>query len=115
MKIDHIRLYNLCLPFSFSFSHAAKDRSSARNVVVELKADRGRLWGYGEGAPRRYVTGETQEEGTRELQWMMKGNRFPWQSAWAGINCPYRAKNPNAFALYQFASSIDIFHICDYL
>ncbi len=78
MKIDRIRLYNLCLPFSFSFSHAAKDRSSARNVVVELKADQGKVWGYGEGAPRRYVTGETQEEGARELQWIMKGNRFPW-------------------------------------
>lgn len=78
MKIDHIRVYNLSLPFSFSFSHAAKDRSSARNVVVELEADRGEIRGYGEGAPRRYVTGETQEKAARDLERLMEENRFPW-------------------------------------
>ena len=42
MKIERLNIYNLSLPFSFSFSHAAKKRSLARNIVVEMEADRGR-------------------------------------------------------------------------
>lgn len=46
--------------------------------MVELEADRGKVRGYGEGVPRRYVTGESQEKAARDLEWIMEGYRFPW-------------------------------------
>jgi L-alanine-DL-glutamate epimerase-like enolase superfamily enzyme len=43
----------------FRFKHASFDRGAAESIIVEAKQDG--VCGYGEGCPRSYVTGETQE------------------------------------------------------
>ncbi|MFZ7112210.1 MAG: mandelate racemase/muconate lactonizing enzyme family protein [Desulfatiglandales bacterium] len=78
MKIDQIRLFNVSIPLAFSFSHAVKDRSAAENIVVEILGDRNYIRGYGEGAPRTYVTGESQEKAARDLGVILPEGRFPW-------------------------------------
>ena len=51
-------IYPLDIPFVVSFAHSRKRRSSCDSVVVRLEASDGTV-GYGEAAPRPYVTGET--------------------------------------------------------
>ncbi len=46
--------------FRFRFSHASASRTATSNIIVELQ-DRDGVNGYGEGCPRSYVTGETEE------------------------------------------------------
>jgi muconate cycloisomerase len=58
--------YSLALPFRFEFSHARATRARGASVVVRLADDRGRV-GWGEGAPRDYVTRETVESARRFL------------------------------------------------
>ena len=53
----HIIVSILSIPFKYSFSHAAANRKNSSSVLVEIK--RGRYVGFGEGCPRKYVTGET--------------------------------------------------------
>jgi len=52
-----ITVYALSIPFKFKFSHARKTRKKSSSVLVEIK--RGPYVGFGEGCPRKYVTGET--------------------------------------------------------
>jgi L-alanine-DL-glutamate epimerase-like enolase superfamily enzyme len=59
-RIVHIDVLTAELPFRFAFGHALAERRSSTNVIVRVKLDDG-LVGYGEGIPRRYVTGETVE------------------------------------------------------
>ncbi|MBW1841853.1 MAG: hypothetical protein JRI75_08680 [Deltaproteobacteria bacterium] len=79
MKIDKIKVYSIKLPFSVDFSHSLRKRSSAKNIIVEVTARKGELIGYGEGAPRSYVTGETQESVTESLQNLISRSEFPWE------------------------------------
>ena len=50
------------MPFRAVFRHASASRVQAENLIVAAYSDCGRV-GYGEGCPRRYVTGETVESG----------------------------------------------------
>ncbi len=77
MKIDEIRIYPVTLPFLGEFSHSRKKGSFARNMVVEVVADKGNVKGYGEGAPRVYVTGETQKTTAASLKSMVERNLLP--------------------------------------
>ena len=77
MKIDEIRIHPVTLPFRGDFSHSCKKGSFAKNMVVEVIADKGNIEGYGEGAPRLYVTGETQETTAASLKSMVKRNLLP--------------------------------------
>lgn len=47
-------------PLRFNFKHASADRKSAQSIIVRLTDGDG-ITGYGEGCPRLYVTGETNE------------------------------------------------------
>jgi L-Ala-D/L-Glu epimerase len=60
MKLVAATVYALRIPFVESFSHSATDRRWSDSVVVRVRDDAG-TEGYGEGAPRPYVTGETVE------------------------------------------------------
>jgi L-Ala-D/L-Glu epimerase / N-acetyl-D-glutamate racemase len=60
MKIASIHLYRICIPFKKAFKHATSERNFADNLIVETRLEDGTR-GYGEGLPREYVTGETQE------------------------------------------------------
>jgi len=77
MQIHKVKIYPITLPFLDEFSHSIRKRSSAKNIVVELIADRGKTKGYGEGAPRSYVTGESQESTTRSIRNMLDDHSFP--------------------------------------
>lgn len=79
MQIEQIRIHQVSLPFSIEFSHSLRKRSSANNIVVEIVADQGELKGYGEGAPRSYVTGESQESAIKNLSRFLQRDSFPWE------------------------------------
>ncbi|TET78279.1 MAG: hypothetical protein E3J41_04900 [Candidatus Cloacimonadota bacterium] len=79
MKLDKIDVYEISLPFSGEFSHSRKRGSSANNIVVEVIADQGEIKGYGEGAPRLYVTGESQESAWKSVANLVQKDSFPWE------------------------------------
>jgi len=57
MKIRKITLYRYNKPFRFKFTSTQTPRARAESVVVLLEFEYG-IRGYGESAPRTYVTGE---------------------------------------------------------
>ena len=77
MRINEVKIYPILLPFLDDFSHSVRKRSSAKNIVVEVISDRGEFKGYGEGAPRSYVTGESQESATKSIRNMLQNDSFP--------------------------------------
>jgi len=79
MLIDKIVIYSVLLPFSVNFSHALRRRSSAKNIIAEVYAGQGEIKGYGEGAPRSYVTGESQESAVKTIKHFTKLDNFPWE------------------------------------
>lgn len=78
MRIEEVRLHFICLPFRVDFSHASNRGSFSQNIVVEVVADSGRIRGFGEGAPREYVTGESQKTAASSMQELLSGGRIPW-------------------------------------
>src|ERR1700722_5941809 len=60
MKLISATVYALRLPFVASFAHSAKERTFSDSILVKVRDESG-IEGFGEGAPREYVTGETQE------------------------------------------------------
>ena len=82
MKIDQINIYKILIPFSVNFSHSLKKGYSAtfaNNIVTEVIAEQGEIRGYGEGAPRRYVTKESPESGTKHVSHFVQKDSFPWE------------------------------------
>jgi L-alanine-DL-glutamate epimerase-like enolase superfamily enzyme len=58
MKIRSITARRFDSPFKHSFDHASASRSATENIVAVVETKDGEF-GYGEGCPRPYVTGET--------------------------------------------------------
>jgi len=79
MEIDRVNIHKVTLPFFGDFSHSLKKGASANNIVVEIVADQGEKKGYGEGAPRLYVTGESQENATHSIRDFLLRDAFPWR------------------------------------
>jgi muconate cycloisomerase len=77
MQIHEVKIYPVTLPFLDEFSHSINKTSSAKNIVVEVTADHGEARGYGEGAPRSYVTGETQKSVTVSIKEIIEHDSFP--------------------------------------
>lgn len=78
MQIDKVNIHPVLLPFTDEFSHSLRKRTSAKNVIAEVVADKGKIIGYGEGAPRSYVTGESQESTIRSIHRFTQKENFPW-------------------------------------
>lgn len=78
MQINEIRIHFVTLPFVGDFSHSLKNGDSSKNVIVEVITEGGGLVGYGEGAPRSYVTGESQESIPKSIDLFLKHGAFPW-------------------------------------
>ena len=57
MKIASATFFALSIPFKTSFAHGTFKRQASESVIVRLELEDGTI-GYGEGAPRPYVTGE---------------------------------------------------------
>ena len=79
VRIDQINIYKVTLPFSIDFRHARKKRPSVKNVLVEIIADQGNIKGYGEAAPRPYVTAESQESASKSVANLIRKDSFPWE------------------------------------
>lgn len=79
MKIGKINIYNILLSFLGDFSHSRKKGSTANNIVVEIIDDKAGIRGYGEGSPRPYVTGESQESATKSINHFLQEGSFPWE------------------------------------
>jgi len=60
-----------------AFPHALKSGTIAENTIVEILGNGG-VTGYGEGAPRPYVTGETQESSIESIKLFLAHPHFPW-------------------------------------
>jgi muconate cycloisomerase len=58
MRRGAATLYARDIPFVETFSHSASERRACDSVVVRVRDETG-IEGFGEGAPRPYVTGET--------------------------------------------------------
>ena len=56
--IRSLGVYRFPVPFKVVFRHASASRSEADNIIVAACGPDG-MTGYGEGCPRKYVTGET--------------------------------------------------------
>ena len=67
MKIVSACIYVLNIPFVESFSHSLYERNHSDSIIVKLTANCG-VSGFGEGVPRPYVTGETQEDSIRHIR-----------------------------------------------
>ncbi len=78
MQIEKVKIYPVFLPFALHFSHSLRKRSSVTNVIVEIIADHGDIRGYGEGAPRSYVTGETPDVVAKNIRRFLRQDKFPW-------------------------------------
>ena len=78
IKIHKVNVYKISLPFTADFSHSSRKGKYAENVVVEVIANRGDIKGYGEAAPRPYVTGESQESASVSINSFLHKDTFPW-------------------------------------
>jgi muconate cycloisomerase len=58
MKVRAAAILTISIPFRFVFEHAAAAREVSESVLVRLEDQEGRV-GFGECAPREYVSGET--------------------------------------------------------
>jgi muconate cycloisomerase len=67
MRIVGATIYALRIPFVEAFSHSTKSRKFSDSFVVRVTARDGAT-GYGEGAARPYVTGETVESSLRHIE-----------------------------------------------
>jgi L-alanine-DL-glutamate epimerase-like enolase superfamily enzyme len=79
MKIERINIHQILLPFFDDFPHSLRKGAFARNVVVEIVAQEAGLRGYGECAPRSYVTGELPETVPQSVRLFLETGCFPWQ------------------------------------
>ena len=78
MEIEEILIHQVRLPFTADFAHFRTAGTESANVVVQIRADHGRITGYGEAGPRSFVTGETQDSVTRSLMRFSGTPDFPW-------------------------------------
>ncbi|NVL90566.1 MAG: hypothetical protein HWN69_06150 [Desulfobacterales bacterium] len=101
MKIKAINVYKVNLPFKFTFSHSQKNARSVDNIVVEILTYEQGLVGYGEGGPRPYVTGETQDSAICAVRFLCLNKLFPWDlndvsQVWNFIDAVTQGKNHNS-------------------
>lgn len=101
MMIEEIIVHHITLPFSREFSHARKQGNVTKNIVVEVLAEGGDIRGYGEGAPRPHVTGETPESACADVERFSRSALFPWKlnrlsSVWEFVDSLPRERRYNA-------------------
>ena len=72
VSIKKIEVLEVELPFKKAFQHALGKRQTSGSVFVKLHLDDG-IVGFGEALPREYVTGETTESVSGNLQEVLSG------------------------------------------
>lgn len=107
MKID-FRL--LEIPFKVSFKHNSASRKVTSTIWVEIS--RGEFVGIGEGCPRSYVTGESEESCVAFIsdrrESLLKVEDCPTLLAWRENNISEIEKNPAAWCAIELAF-LDLF------
>ena len=101
MQLQKVNIYKISLPFTADFSHSHRKGAYAENVIVEVITDNGEIKGYGEAAPRPYVTGESQESAARSVSHFIHKDTFPWElndvsQIWDFIDCLPSEKEYNS-------------------
>jgi L-alanine-DL-glutamate epimerase-like enolase superfamily enzyme len=101
MKIDNVTVYPVLLPFASEFSHSLRKRNSVKNIIVQVVAQQGKIKGYGEGAPRSFVTGESQDSAARSISRFITLDNFPWElnhvsQIWNFVDGLFHGKAHNA-------------------
>ncbi|MFH1102520.1 MAG: enolase C-terminal domain-like protein [Pseudomonadota bacterium] len=77
MRINTVNAYHISLTFNGNFPHSRTRGGFADNVICEVVADNGAVKGYGEGAPRSYVTGETPKSVFTDISTFVRKAAFP--------------------------------------
>lgn len=72
MVRDKVCVHKVSIPYLREFAHSRSKKTPANNIVVEIIAEQGEIVGYGEGAPRLGVTGETQENAIDSIGHFLK-------------------------------------------
>lgn len=67
MKITALDLWQIRIPFRFSFKHALADRTCADSLLVRVRTESG-VEGWGEAVPRSYLTGESVQTAWDDLR-----------------------------------------------
>jgi L-alanine-DL-glutamate epimerase-like enolase superfamily enzyme len=67
MRIKHIDIFPLSIAFRVRFRHALASREAMSSLIVRARDEHGRT-GYGECAPRSYVSGEDVESARRAIK-----------------------------------------------
>lgn len=78
MQIQQVNIYKTLIPFSGDVSHSMKKGAFSKNFVVEVVGQEGKIKGYGEGAPREYVTGEYHKDVLKNTVKLIREGLFPW-------------------------------------
>jgi len=79
MTINKVNIYKILIPLSGEFPHSKKRGVFVKNVISEVICNGGGIRGYGEGAPRTYVTGESQESVFENIKMLIHKDLFPWE------------------------------------
>jgi len=89
----------------YSFSHASASRKKTSSVLVKIQ--RGRHVGFGEGCPRKYVTGETVEGAVEWIRRIRKSissiATIDALKEWVLSNESIIFKNPSAWCAVETA------------
>jgi L-alanine-DL-glutamate epimerase-like enolase superfamily enzyme len=125
VRIDKVIIHQVKLPFSFDFSHSLRKRSYVNNIIVEIIAQQDEIIGYGEGAPRSYVTGESIESTVKSIHHFIKHDTFPLKlkdisQIWNFVDDITRGRDHNAAICALETALLDALgksqdrHIIDY-
>jgi L-alanine-DL-glutamate epimerase-like enolase superfamily enzyme len=125
VRIDKVIIHQIKLPFSFDFSHSLRKRSYVNNIIVEIIAQQDEIIGYGEGAPRSYVTGESIESTVKSIHHFIKHDTFPLKlkdisQIWNFVDDITRGRDHNAAICALETALLDALgksqdrHIIDY-
>jgi L-alanine-DL-glutamate epimerase-like enolase superfamily enzyme len=103
--ITHFFIESLQIPFRVSFKHHSATRTTTETILVKLE---GPNWnGWGESCPRRYVTGESCESATTQINtWLKNGIPFFDLPSWDSFCDAHKdsiEKNPAAFCALELA------------
>ncbi len=114
MHVEKVNIYQIALPFASHFPHALNKGGHAQNVVCEIIAKGGTIRGYGEGAPRTYVTGETPNSTMRDIARFVKLEKFPREmkqisQVWDFIDSLPKDKGHNAAVCALECALLDAF------
>lgn len=77
MRIQSIDIFPLAIAFRLTFRHALASRDAMSSLIVRVRDEQGRA-GYGECAPRSYVSGEDADSAHRTIEQRLSP---PWRGA----------------------------------